>query len=140
MRLALTIIAATLLAGCAHDGARPETASAAPPSLANTSWTIAAINGAAPTAERKAELRFTEDRISGNAGCNSFGGGYSVAGDTLTTTQLISTKMACAGAGMDQENAVFKILGQPMTVARQADGTLVLSDDAGSLTLQPAGR
>ncbi|HEU4958777.1 MAG TPA: META domain-containing protein [Sphingomonas sp.] len=139
MRLALTIIGAALLAGCAHDGVHPDTATA-PPSLANTDWTIASINGAAPAAQRKAELRFTADRISGNAGCNSFGGGYTVADGTLTATQLISTKMACIGPGMDQETAVFKILGQPMTIARQSDGSITLTDNAGALTLTPAER
>jgi heat shock protein HslJ len=139
MRFIAAGLSALLVAGCAHV-ASADTAADAAPSLADTHWTIASINGQPATAQRKAEMNFTADRISGNAGCNSFGGGYSVAGDTLTATQLISTKMACAGAGMDQENAVFKILGQPMTVARQADGTLVLSDDAGSLTLQPADR
>ena len=140
MRLTLTMIGAVLLTGCAHDGARPETASAAPPALANTGWTIATINGAAPAAQRTAELRFTTDRISGNAGCNSFGGGYTVADNMLTVTQLISTKMACIGPGMDQETAVFEILGQPMTIARQPDGSITLTDDAGALTLQPADR
>ena len=139
MRLILTMIGIALLAGCAHDGAQPGTTSTEPPRLAGTSWTIASINGAAPTAQRKAELRFTDDRISGNAGCNGFGGGYTVAGGTLTATQIISTKMACLGPGMDQENAAFKILGQPMTITRQNDGSLTLSDAAGTMTLTPRG-
>lgn len=132
-----TVGLALLIAGCAHVGAasdRPATRS-----LAGTHWVITGINGAAPTAQRKAAVSFTADRISGNAGCNGFGGGYALAAGVLTVTQMISTKMACLGPGMDQESAVFKILGEPMTVARHGDGSLSLSDNAGTITLTPAG-
>lgn len=136
MRTIFALTAAALLAGCAHDGtAMNDGTSATPPKLVGTNWSIANINGAAPTATRATEVRFSEDRISGNAGCNSFGGGYTIAGDVMTTTQVISTKMACVGDGMDQESAFFKILGQPMTIEWQDEGSLTLSDDAGSATL-----
>lgn len=138
MRTIVALAAAALLAGCAHDGTAMNEGSAAPAKLAGTSWKIASIDAAAPTATRATEVRFSEDRIAGNAGCNSFGGGYSVAGDVMTATQIISTKMACVGGGMEQENAFFKILGQPMTMAWQDDGSLMLSDEAGTATLAPA--
>jgi len=130
-------VLALLIAGCAHVGTASNRPAAR--SLAGTHWTITSINGAAPTARRKAEVSFTADRISGNAGCNGFGGGYVLADGVLTVTQVISTKMACLGPGMDQENAVFKILGEPMTVTRHDDGALTLSDDAGMITLTPTG-
>jgi heat shock protein HslJ len=129
--------AALLIAGCAHVGAASDQPNAR--SLAGTQWTIASINGAAPAAQRKTEMRFTADRVSGNAGCNSFGGSYTFADGVMTTTRLVSTKMACLGPGMAQEDAVFKILARPVTVSWQADGSLTLSDDAGTMTLTPAG-
>jgi heat shock protein HslJ len=138
MRTILMIAAAATLAGCAHDGTTAAADAMPPPTLAGTQWTIASINGAAPGAQRKAEIRFSEDRISGNAGCNSFGGGYAIADGVLTATHLISTKMACPGPGMEQERAVFDILGKPATIARQDDGSLTLRDDAGEMTLMPA--
>lgn len=137
MRMIMMLTGTALLAGCVHDVV--STGPEAPTKLADTQWTIVEINGAAPTAERKAEILFTADRISGNAGCNSFGGGYTLAGSVMTASQIISTKMACLGPGMDQENAAFKILGQPMTVTRQDDGSLTLSDEAGTMILTPGG-
>lgn len=136
MRLVVACLGAALLAGCAHmrdansadDGAR---------SLAGTHWSIASINGAAPTAARKAIIDFTTDRVSGNAGCNSFGAGYVLVDGVLTAAQMISTRMACPGPGMDQEQAAFKILAEPMTVTWHDDGRLMLSDDAGTMTLKP---
>jgi len=126
-----------LIAGCAHFGSVAQQPAAQ--SLAGTRWEINKINGASPTAERKAQLNFTGDRVSGNAGCNGFGGGYVLADHVLTVTRMISTKMACVGPGMEQESAVFKILGAPMTVARHDDGSMTLSDDGGTVTLRPAG-
>jgi heat shock protein HslJ len=105
--------------------------------LAGTEWSIASINGAPPAAARKAAVRFTGTRISGNAGCNSFGGSYTLDGNMLTVGPVISTKMACMGPGMSQESAVFKILQQPMTVVAREDGSLALSSDAGTMTLTP---
>ena len=84
-------------------------------------------------------MSFTADRLSGNAGCNSFGGGYTIANGIMTASQVISTKMACLGPGMNQENAAFRILGQPVTVTRQDDGSLTLSDAAGTIILTPEG-
>jgi len=126
---------ALLVTGCAHVGAasdHPRT-----PTLAGTHWTIASINDAAPAAERETAMRFTADRVSGNAGCNSFGGGYSFVGGVMTMTQLISTKMACPGPGMGQESAVFKILQRPLTVTAEEDGSLTLSSEAGTIRLTP---
>jgi heat shock protein HslJ len=46
--------------------------------------------------------------------------------------------MACIGPGMDQERAVFAILEQPMTARWQEDDSLILSNDAGTITLKRA--
>lgn len=132
-----TAALALLTAGCAHVGSAAQQPAAQ--SLAGTRWEITKINGASPAAERKAQLNFTGDRISGNAGCNGFGGGYVLADHVLTVTQMISTKMACVGPGMEQESAVFKILRSPMTVARHDDGSMTLSDEGGTVTLRRAG-
>ncbi|TPG21572.1 META domain-containing protein [Sphingomonas koreensis] len=135
MKRRFILIAMTMIGGCATT-ARSGDADA-PKSFAGTQWAIASINGAVPSAERNTAISFDNERISGNAGCNSFGGGYAVSGGTMTVTQVISTKMACVGPGMDQENAFFKILAAPMTMAWGKDGALTLSDGAGSVTLAP---
>jgi heat shock protein HslJ len=124
--------------GKAVRGCGGDSTGGAPVALAGTHWTIASINGTAPAAQRKAEVTFTADRISGSAGCNSFNGGYAFSGGVMTTTQVISTRMACIGPGMDQERAVFAILEQPMTARWQEDDSLILSNDAGTITLKRA--
>jgi heat shock protein HslJ len=43
----------------------------------------------------KIKLRFEADKITGNGGCNSIGGNYTVKGDSLTISNIFSTKMYC---------------------------------------------
>jgi heat shock protein HslJ len=58
-----------------------------------------------------ASLIFGEDgTISGNVGCNSLGGEYTVDGDQITFNNLASTLMACDDVLMDQESAVLQVL------------------------------
>lgn len=111
-----------------------------PVQLAGTRWVITAINGKKPISNTRATtLSFTEDRISGNAGCNSFGGGYTIADGVLSASQMISTRMACPGAAMAQEHTVLAILDEPMTIAHEVDGKFKLASEAGTLVLTPAG-
>lgn len=81
-------------------------------SLAGTDWTISSIPGFELEQTRKqVTISFdgTTGRVSGNAGCNGFGGTYTVKGNTLKMEKLISTKMACM-PGMQTENKVLMAL------------------------------
>jgi heat shock protein HslJ len=40
---------------------------------------------------------------------------------------MISTKMACPGMPMVEEQAILRLLGQPLTVTAGRDGRLILS-------------
>jgi heat shock protein HslJ len=53
---------------------------------------------------RRVTLRFDADstRVSGFAGCNQFGGSYTIAGDSLHFGPLVLTRMACTD-GMELE-------------------------------------
>ena len=60
---------------------------------------------------RPATLIFEADtsRAGGFAGCNRYGGSYTVAGDSLRFAPLIMTKMACA-EGMTLEQRLAQAL------------------------------
>jgi heat shock protein HslJ len=137
MRRLEMIMALAMLGACtpAHPAATPAPSSR---SVAGSAWTIATVNGAPSQAARPTAIRFSADRITGNAGCNSFGGRYTQAGDVLTVDQIVSTKMACIGDGMAQEQAVFSILAAPVMITWAADGGLTLRDVAGTMTLAPS--
>ena len=109
-----------LLAGCAADKAKQDKAS-----LENTYWKLVRVGdgpvGSGPgQREPHLILRRQDHRVSGFTGCNQMAGGYSLDGQTLSFTQMISTKMACLGGGMDTE-AQFTAALQQVHGRRQAD-------------------
>jgi heat shock protein HslJ len=111
-------------------------------SLANTGWTLAetavqraafvpAVGNPLPT------LVFGSDgKVSGNAGCNSYGGPYTQSGAELKIGPLFSTLRACADENLTkQEELMLRVLnGQDGKVAFTYNGVkLSLSAPAGAL-------
>jgi uncharacterized membrane protein len=112
------------LQGCGGDaiGAPP-----APASPLIGEWRVQTIAGR--PAMPAARVTFTADRISGNTGCNSFGGSYSFTRGRLTTGPMITTKRACIriAPGAAGEQAFLTMLGQRLTVSSNRRGKLVLT-------------
>ena len=84
--------------------------------LSGTAWQL--MSYGAPGAEMSivpgstVTLVFSEqDRLGGSGGCNTFGGSYTIEGDSITIGQVFSTLMACLdNAVMRQEQAYFDAL------------------------------
>lgn len=108
-----------------------------PASLADTSWSIVEIGGEAVSGERYA-MQFTTDRMSGQAGCNRFSGGYTLAGETLTAGALAMTRMACPGPAMQHEQRASRILSGPVRITYPDGDTLVLTGADGVIRLRRA--
>ncbi len=82
-----------------------------------------------------AELTFKEDgTVTGNSGCNSLGGNYTVKGDQVTFKQIISTLMACDDPRMAQEAVVQKVLTDTATLKIEGN-TLTLMKNNMALIL-----
>jgi heat shock protein HslJ len=70
-------------------------------------------------------IEFKDGQMSGNVGCNGFGGEYSVEGDAITFGPVMSTMMFCEEtAGQEsgtlavfQERATFFLDGDMLTIA-----------------------
>jgi len=79
-------------------------------------------------ADTAAFFTFNPDgKVTGNTGCNSFGGTATVEGDKITFGELVMTKMACDGAAGDLEAHVLRVLDQkPLTY--RIDGTNLILD------------
>ena len=100
--------------------------------LTNLTWVLASfINGDAVSsvpAGVSSQFTFADDgTFSANFGCNSGGGSYAVEGDTITFSDVVTTKMACGGAGGQVEAAVLTVIG--------SEDPITFAIDAGSLTL-----
>jgi putative lipoprotein len=113
-------------------------------SLAGTSWVLTekAAQGAAPVpaiGEQRPTLLFGSDGgVSGNSGCNSYGGTYEEAGNRVTFSPLVSTLRACLDPDLNaQEQLMYRVMnGQ---VAFTKDGNkLTLSAPAGMLVFAAA--
>jgi heat shock protein HslJ len=87
--------------------------------------------GTSPTAAFGAD-----GRISGSGGCNQFNGSYTLSGNnTISIGPLATTRMACAPAIMDQENAYLAALQASTQYAvRAAELTLRDANDATQAT------
>ena len=104
--------------------------------LVGTSWALTGlgIDAAIPVvAGSTVTLEFSANgQAGGNAGCNSYGGDYTVAGEMISFGELVSTLMACADtAVMDQEQEYlatldsadhFAIDGNQLTIWDEEDG------------------
>lgn len=92
-------------------------------------WKLIQMNNVGKDYE-KASIKFdtTENRVSGNAGCNSFFGSYKVDGEYISFTQMGATKMLCDEESNETENEFFKILSGKKLRYDLADQTLNLYD------------
>lgn len=81
----------------------------------------------------------TGGQVGGNAGCNSYGGGYAVAADSIAFNTLVSTLMACADRGVtQQEQTYLGALGTSGWFDLQANA-LTIQYDGGELHFAPLG-
>lgn len=102
----------------------------APATLAGTSWSIIAIDGA-PVSGDRYRMAFEANRLSGRAGCNSFGGSYRVGRDGFQAGPLTMTRMACPGPVMAHERAVSRILSGRVRLFYPDGRTLVMRGENG---------
>ena len=100
-------------------------AAAALTSLAGTEW--------GPEAGKPVQyIQFKESDVSGQGGCNRFGGRYTFDGNALKIGPLVSTRMACEPEVMDAEQAWFRLL-ESASAAEATPTTLVLKDGNGTV-------
>ena len=142
--LGIAVLGGLMLAGCGaafeptptpivYDGGGMLAPTQATPAdvsgfaLAGTSWKLTQI-GVTPVGPAVgATLVFGNDgKVSGSGGCNSFGGGYTVSGSTITFSELASTLMACEGPRMDVEGQYLGALQGTGTFSL-GGGTLVIT-------------
>jgi heat shock protein HslJ len=59
----------------------------------------------------EAQLMFNADgTLTGNSGCNGYSGSYTVEGNQITFRPIVSTRMLCDKALMEQETAIHQVL------------------------------
>ncbi len=114
-----------------------------PFSLADTQWTLVSMTRdgvtKTPAAGRNVTLAFSRDgKVSGNSGCNSFGGNYETQGEVLKISALVSTLMACAeNDAMEFEAAYVEALqNAQLYEKRGAELTITFANGNGKLVFR----
>ncbi len=141
-RPVLVFLAILALALAACGGSQPTSTPvpSGPLDLAGTQWLLIKYlspDGAAFTVPAAVTPRaaFTADAMSGNAGCNTFDGPYTLEGDNLKLGPMVSTKLACQEPIASVENAYLAALAVVDKAALLDDGNLQLWDSEGKTTL-----
>ena len=102
-----------------------------------TDWVLEAYNTGGDAvssviASTKITANFDNGNVTGNAGCNHYGGQYSLDGANLTVSSLYTTLMYCETPGvMDQEGRFMGHLANVSSYRVESD-RLVLTDETGT--------
>lgn len=109
-------------------------APAANAALEGTDWVLSGIaqNDAVVSTwiDENITIKFIEGQVSGNSGCNSYGGSYEIDGSSLTLSELMSTMMACEEE-VNQREAEFLAALATVSQFRTEMNQLILSDADG---------
>jgi heat shock protein HslJ len=144
IRTAFTVVVTLfILTGCAAEPPASLTRVSHPTSLAGTTWRLLSIQGASVPATPELTLAFDGDRVSGNGGCNSFGGQftYEPATGALAVSSLLSTMRACLEAARnDVESTYLKALQGAAVANMDSAGQLVLTGSGPELVFEVGPR
>jgi heat shock protein HslJ len=98
--------------------------------LKGSGWVLSQINGQPVLESSAPTLVFDEKSLGGNGSCNSFGGDYRQDGEKLEIGPVFSTMMACADAGvMEQETAYLAALDSAAKFKIEAGKLVILDAD-----------
>jgi len=77
-------------------------------------------------------IKFENGQLSGNVGCNGFGGNYELKGDKITFNGVMSTLMFCEETSA-QEQGVLSVFSDKVELTMQLSGdTLTITSADGS--------
>ncbi|MAT99274.1 MAG: hypothetical protein CL608_19220 [Anaerolineaceae bacterium] len=100
--------------------------------LEGQTWVLAKFNGGEPLEGRQPTLEFEAGKVSGNTGCNHYGGSYQIEDESIRFEDLFSTEMACLDPEglMAQEQDYLGLL-RAVNHFELVDDVLTLITDAG---------
>ncbi|WP_030685401.1 META domain-containing protein [Streptomyces globisporus] len=133
-RALAVLVPLLLLTACGTEGGAGSGAGAGEPDLpvAGTHWTVDAVtvDGRRSAAPDGAHVDFEKDGLAqGSSGCNTFGAGVVVRGDTLTVAPVEVTAMGCADDRKRFEAEFLKAFSGPLKGTMKGDDLRLASSD-----------
>ena len=109
---------------------------AAPANPLEGDWNVTGYNNGkqavtSPIAGTSLTATFTADTVSGNSGCNTYSGPYTIDGASITIGPLASTMMACASQAASDQEAQFLAALQASTTFSQTGDVMTLKARGG---------
>lgn len=124
----LFVLAALALAACSPGAASTQSIEG--------SWSLVSFGPASsqmPTLpDVETSIEFKEGQMSGNVGCNGFGGEYEVDGSTVTFGPVVSTMMYCEAVA-EQESGTLAVFQEEATFVLDSDMLTITSADGASV-------
>jgi heat shock protein HslJ len=130
-QLAILAVIITLLilplAACGGSGAS---------GLRDTAWELESLIGKDVLLGTTITLKFSDDQVSGSAGCNQYGGSYQAGENSLSLSDVFWTEMGCLEPEgiLDQEGLYLATLSAAARYQITAD-RLEVFDEAGAQVL-----
>jgi heat shock protein HslJ len=126
-KLIVGLLALLLLAACAGGS----------PATIMGQWELVSYGSASSqtpaVADVDTSIEFLDGQLSGNVGCNGFGGEYEVDGDVLKFGPVMSTMMFCEGPVGEQEMATIAVFQESATFVLDGDTLTITSADGNSV-------
>jgi heat shock protein HslJ len=98
--------------------------------LEGETWVLVNLNGSDPLEGRQLILQFDSGQVSGNGGCNQYGGSYQITGEAIRFYDLFSTEMACMDPeGIMKQEQIYLELLQTANRFELVDGELIFFVD-----------
>ena len=126
----ILLIVIMFLTACSLDLGRKSI-----PDLDGTAWNLIKINGKDTIGSTTVTISFDGSDVSGNGGCNHFGGGVTKDTDgNMEFGMLFMTEMYCMEDGVsDQEYEFFSALNEVMTFESVGENLLMLNEAGDSI-------
>jgi heat shock protein HslJ len=124
--LAVFIAIAFVLVACSGSGAND---------LRGTEWELASMSGSGLLPGTSITIEFTDEEVSGSAGCNHYGGSYQISGSSLTFSDVFWTEMACPEPQgiLEQEGEYLAALNDADSYQLASDQLVILDEAGGQL-------
>ena len=104
--------------------------------LAGTHWNLVSLGDETLVEGSTISLDFTAQELGGVAGCNRYGGPYTLDGTSFSVGELVMTQMACEGL-MDQEALYVEMLTAAESITVLGD-KLTIRTPQGDHVYEPA--
>jgi len=123
----IIVVLAAVLVACGGSDAN---------ALRNTAWELESLAGNAVLSGTTITIEFSDDQVSGSAGCNQYGGSHQAGKNSLSVSDVFATEMGCLEPEgvLEQETTYLTALRGATSYQITAD-RLEMFDEAGGQVL-----